>query len=99
MNPQYQEFLLAFDEAKMLAESNTTLQDRTRKFKQYVAQLESLVEANQRNGFEAIIVTVGNAIHSDASLCNTITSTGAEDVRFFLFLFLTALIMHLVFQD
>ena len=42
---------------------------------------------------------VRNAIHSDASLCNTITSTGAEDVRFFLFLFLTALIMHLVFQD
>lgn len=80
--PGWREFLTTFEEAKNIEESKTTLQERTRKFKQYVNQLESLIENNQRWGFETVLVAVGNAIHSDASLCTAICSAGAEKVRF-----------------
>ena len=95
----WQDFLTAFDEAKSLQESKTTLQDRTRKFKAYNTQLESLVDETSRYGFQTVIVTVGNAIHSDESLCNVIVSAGAEKVCssylvyfFFLTLFFYSLV-------
>ena len=81
--PEWREFLATFEEAKNIEESETTLQERTRKFKQYVNQLVSIIDNNQRWGFETVLVAVGNAIHSDASLCTAICSAGAEKVRFF----------------
>ena len=46
-------------------------------------QLNSIIKNNQKYSFKTVVIAVGNAIHSDASLFTVIKSTGVKKIFFF----------------
>jgi hypothetical protein len=58
-----------------------TINNRTRKFDALVRKFKSLAKnASAKDGFESLIVVIGNSIHEDTGLTELYLSPGADKV-------------------